>query len=176
MPVFVSQEGRRPPFVTLIDADLQDASLLNARMIRHRGSKSRQSWRIFRPSVAQHSVHFATYSFATCCCCLLPAWNDTESGRSIAHIKTVNMSSNTSPNDATIKISAAADQLASLEVTAGQANAKSSDSTDADPELWKPPPPAEAAALGTRLFLLSNATRVNIKFLRIPIRRTGPQG
>ena len=53
------------------------------------------------------------------------------------------MSSNTSPNDATIKISAAADQLASLEVTAGQANAKSSDSTDADPELWKPPPPAE---------------------------------
>ena len=37
MPVFVSQEGRRPPFVTLIDADLQDASLLNARMIRHRG-------------------------------------------------------------------------------------------------------------------------------------------
>ena len=70
------------------------------------------------------------------------------------------MSSNTSPNDA--EISAAAEQLASLEVTDGQADAKSSDDTSSDgdsdgaarqseeegergvdPALWKPHPPSE---------------------------------
>ena len=70
------------------------------------------------------------------------------------------MSSSTSPNDA--EISAAAEQLASLEVTDGQADAKSSDDTSSDgdsdgaacqseeegergvdPELWKPYPPSE---------------------------------
>jgi hypothetical protein len=58
------------------------------------------------------------------------------------------MSSNTPPNDT--GVSTAADQLASLEVTDGQADAKSSDtsSDDAashleDEELWKPHPPTE---------------------------------
>ena len=68
---------------------------------------------------------------------------------------TATMSSNTSPNDA--KVSAAADQLASLKVTEGQGSTKSSGtSTDGaaarasekgakvlDPDLWKPHPPTE---------------------------------
>ena len=64
------------------------------------------------------------------------------------------MPSNTPPNDA--KISAAADQLASLEVAEDQANAEGSDTSTngaarpseegkrvLDPELWKPHPPTE---------------------------------
>ena len=67
---------------------------------------------------------------------------------------TANMSSNTSPSDA--DVSAVDDQLASLQVSEGQANTKRSDtSTDGaapqlgggqralDPELWKPHPPTE---------------------------------
>ena len=70
------------------------------------------------------------------------------------NLQPVNMSNNTSRNDA--KISAAAYHLASLEVTEGQANAKTSDkSADGatrpsgegervlDPELWKPHQPNE---------------------------------
>ena len=68
----------------------------------------------------------------------------------------VNMSSNTSPNGA--DVSAVDDQLASLQVSEGHANAKGSDtSADGsgaarpsenservlDPELWKPHPPTE---------------------------------